>query len=57
MEHVGSSGDEGRDKLLECLRGIPPLTDHDVATLLAERRRHYADILDELDAAPGPANA
>lgn len=50
--YVAGSGHEQRDNLLQHLRGIPEASDDDVAALLAERRRYYADVLREPAAGP-----
>jgi hypothetical protein len=48
LEHIANSSKQQRDRLLEQLQELVSLTDDDVTSLLAERRRHYADVLDEL---------
>ena len=52
---AGSSRQQ--DKLLEHLLELPPLTDEDVTWLLSERRRHYADLLEEFAAEPESSDA
>ncbi|MEV5510122.1 hypothetical protein [Streptomyces orinoci] len=48
VAYVAGSGHGQRHNLLEHLREIPETTDDDVTALIAERRRHYTELLTEL---------
>lgn len=50
LDYVTSSSHEQRSNLLEHLREIPESTAEEVTSLIAERRRYYADTLNELHA-------
>lgn len=50
LAHVTGSSHEQRSNLLEHLHEIPQATGENVTALIAERRRYYADVLNELNA-------